>query len=106
MRHAWIALAAGLALTACSAIGNGMPDSGNALDTPRFDDARPVGDDSCGAEARSYLIGQPVSEVDLDTLARTVRVIRPGDAVTMDHRPDRLNLDLDDNGVILRPWCG
>ncbi len=105
MKHAWIALAAGLGLAACSATGNGMPDTGNALETPSFDDARPL-EDSCGAEARAYLIGQRASEVDTDSLARMVRVIRPGDAVTMDHRPDRLNLDLDEDGVILRPWCG
>lgn len=105
MRHAWIALAAGLTLSACASSGNGMPDSGNALDVPRFDNGRPV-DDTCGAGARLYLVGQRASEVDMDTLARNVRVIRPGDAVTEDYRPDRLNLDLDANDVILRPWCG
>ena len=31
---------------------------------------------------------------------RTARVLRPGDAMTMDYRPDRLNLYLDDAGVL------
>ena len=105
MKPVWIALAAGLGLTACSATGNGMPDSGNALDRPGFEDEWPVAD-TCGAEARAYLIGQRASEVDMDSLARTVRVIGLGDPVTQDFRPDRLNLDLDADGVILRAWCG
>ena len=38
--------------------------------------------------------------------ARTVRVIRPGDAVTMDYRQDRLNIELDADGKIVRFNCG
>lgn len=53
-----------------------------------------------------YLVGQQVAEVDLRTLSREVRLIRPDTAITEDYRPGRLNLDLDAAGVILRPWCG
>ncbi|WP_203293457.1 I78 family peptidase inhibitor [Maricaulis parjimensis] len=105
MKHAWILPLALLGLAACSATGNGIPDTGNALDQPVFDGDALDGD-HCGAQARAYLIGQAIGEVDLDSLAGNIRVIRPGDAVTMDHRPDRLNLDLDADDVILRPWCG
>ena len=38
--------------------------------------------------------------------AKTVRVIRPGMAVTMDYRTDRLNIDLDEKDVITRLHCG
>jgi len=38
--------------------------------------------------------------------ARTVRVVRPGDAVTMDHRPDRLNIQLDGQDRIAQFRCG
>jgi len=38
--------------------------------------------------------------------ARTIRWIRPGDAVTMDFMPDRLNVDLDNSGRITNFRCG
>lgn len=38
--------------------------------------------------------------------AASVRVIRPGTAITRDMRLDRLNLDLDGNDIITRAWCG
>ncbi|MGH1563555.1 I78 family peptidase inhibitor [Mumia sp. DW29H23] len=37
---------------------------------------------------------------------RVVRIIGPHDAVTMDYRPDRLNLDVDDARALLRVWAG
>ncbi|TAK09484.1 MAG: hypothetical protein EPO38_09440, partial [Rhizorhabdus sp.] len=38
--------------------------------------------------------------------ARAVRVIRPNQAVTMDFRPDRLNIETDDGGIVLSLRCG
>ena len=38
--------------------------------------------------------------------ARTIRWIRPGDAVTMDFRTDRLNIHLDAKGRVQRVNCG
>ncbi|MCB9978907.1 MAG: hypothetical protein H6862_04820 [Rhodospirillales bacterium] len=48
---------------------------------------------------------------DEDLLAGTLRgrgyrVILPGAMVTQDFSPARVNLDLDDKGVIRRVWCG
>jgi hypothetical protein len=40
------------------------------------------------------------------TRARTLRWIRPGDAVTMDYRTDRLNIHLDARGRVERISCG
>lgn len=36
----------------------------------------------------------------------TVRVIRPGEPVTMDYRANRLNVELDDGDKIVRIFCG
>ena len=36
----------------------------------------------------------------------TIRVIRPGDMVTKDYRTDRLNVELDENDVVTRVYCG
>ena len=38
--------------------------------------------------------------------ARTVRVIRPGQAVTMDFRQDRLNIELGEGGRVRGVRCG
>ena len=38
--------------------------------------------------------------------SRTARVLRPGDAATMDVREDRLNIDVDDGGQVSGLRCG
>ena len=62
--------------------------------------------DTCGAAALSARIGTPVQDHSFDDATRPYRIIPPNSAVTMDHRPDRLNVDVDDKGVITRIWCG
>jgi hypothetical protein len=61
-------------------------------------------DDTCNAAPYTALIGQPINA--LTAIPQGARVIRPGDAVTEDYSPTRLNIDLDDTGRILRAWCG
>lgn len=66
---------------------------------------------ACNAAAAQSLIGQtatqPVgAEAVRVTGARTLRWIRPGDAVTMDFRTDRLNLHIDAQNRITRVDCG
>ena len=98
-RHMFLPVLATLAVSACAATTH------SEAPTPGLPGFEP-GADSCGAQARDYLIGQPIGEVDLDSLARTVRPIHPGQAITRDYSPFRLNLDLDGDGVIVRIWCG
>ena len=38
--------------------------------------------------------------------ARTLRVIRPGQAVTMDFRADRLNVEVDERSIVRAVRCG
>ncbi len=65
----------------------------------------------CNADRVQPLVGR---EADARTVevakqrsgARTVRLIRPGQAVTMDFRSDRLNLELDDVNTIKTARCG
>jgi hypothetical protein len=40
------------------------------------------------------------------TNSRVARVLRPGDAATMDFREDRLNIGVDDGGQIAGLRCG
>lgn len=62
--------------------------------------------DACGATALASLVGTAAAAHDFSDPDRPHRVIPPNAAVTMDHRPDRLNVDVDADGVITRLWCG
>lgn len=66
----------------------------------------------CNAEPAQAFIGKQADEA---TIAATrdaagakgdVRVIKPGQPVTMDYRQDRLNVEVDDHGAIVRINCG
>lgn len=74
---------------------------------------------ACDLGAIQYAIGEPFDDANgahlqkqlqrqlqSDSSARQVRVLRPGDMATMDHRPDRLNIHLDDQDVIEALRCG
>lgn len=71
--------------------------------------ARP--DATCRAEAGAGLVGRPANaELGAEALRLTgaarLRWIRPGDMVTMDYSPSRLNLHLDADGRVERLACG
>ncbi|MBT2773846.1 hypothetical protein J7J47_16610 [Halomonas sp. ISL-60] len=66
---------------------------------------------SCDLDAIQYAIGEPFNEASFSQLksasgVQQVRVLRPGDMATMDHRPDRLNIHLDDQDGIEALRCG
>lgn len=61
---------------------------------------------SCGADELQHLLGQPGSVLDAMRFNAPVRIIRPGMAVTMDYRLDRLNIEIDENETIIRLRCG
>lgn len=67
----------------------------------------PGGCDAGPAEAFKGQSGDAVAEQARHAAgAATVRVIRPGQAVTMDYRADRLNVELDDAGKVVAVRCG
>ena len=98
-----IATAAGLwiALSGCM-----PPQSGDPERIP----AAPASESDCGASQLGDYVGIAATD---DVIARLhewhggkpMRVVRPGMAVTMDYSPDRLNVMLDDAGIILRFTC-
>ena len=59
----------------------------------------------CGADTLQAAVGEHLGEVALPSGVK-VRIIRPGDAVTMDHAPDRLNIELDADDRVVRVRCG
>jgi hypothetical protein len=66
---------------------------------------------SCDSDRAQSLIGRPASsglgaEAQRLTGGRGIRWIQPGQAVTMDYRPDRINIELDAKNRVVRVTCG
>ncbi|MCR8546373.1 I78 family peptidase inhibitor [Salipiger sp. P9] len=59
----------------------------------------------CDPEAHTELVGQNIAAVTLPALDK-IRVVREGQPMTMEFNPERLNIETDDAGVILRVFCG
>ncbi len=108
MRAGWLSL---VCLAAC-APAVAPPGAGGAVSVreatagreaapPRID---PL---ACRPERYAVLIGQVYSPAVRARLpGQRVRVIRPGQAVTKDYWPDRLNVALDAEGRIEQLFCG
>jgi hypothetical protein len=81
------------------AIGLGLPLV--LMATTEQDESRTA----CLTEAQKALVGQELDAAQ-DVLPETARIIPPDSAITQDHNPERVNVDVDEDGVILRVWCG
>ncbi len=78
---------------------------------PPSSPAHPDMHDASAREALSAQIGKVASEALLAKIAsaradKPVRVLGPGSAMTMDYRPDRLNILTDKDNVIIGLRCG
>ncbi|WP_112320719.1 I78 family peptidase inhibitor [Oceanibium sediminis] len=63
--------------------------------------------DACDARSQRGLVGRELDDMAaVSAAAPKVRFINPGDSVTQDNQPDRLNVELDDNRVVTRVYCG
>ena len=63
-------------------------------------------EDTCGMAALQDLVGTEASGLEAVTLPEGTRIILPGMAVTMDYSPSRLNIDVGEDGLVTRLWCG
>lgn len=93
-----VVVAALLAAAGCETVNDDIP----ANDDPRY---------ACSTTNLGSLVGQPATQrLGTEALrisnSRTIRWIRPGDAVTMDYRLDRLNIMLDAANVVTSFNCG
>ena len=69
-------------------------------------DARPnQTSDACGASGYQSLVGRPLAAASFPA-GLDLRLINPGEAVTMDYRDTRLNVEVDARGTITRVRCG
>lgn len=70
-----------------------------------------VPEGSCDDTQAQWIIGKAGTPADLeqagkDVNASSVRSLKPGEAATMDFNPNRLNIDLDEKGVVTAVRCG
>lgn len=96
---------AGLLLAGCAGMSSPPPHE-SAPPPPRVENQA-----DCGAERVQDRIGREYSEaleasIRQQSGAASMRVIRPGEAVTLDYRADRLNVRLDDDDIISEIGCG
>jgi hypothetical protein len=66
----------------------------------------PAEADECGASGLQQFVGRDSSVLAATTFLAPVHIIRPGEAVTMDFNPARLNFELDSDERIVRVYCG
>ena len=74
-------------------------------------DAAPLPSAICDADAASSAIGHAATPNVVERARREsgsadVRVIAPGQPVTMDYRGDRLNINVNERGAIVGLKCG
>ncbi|QPH54468.1 I78 family peptidase inhibitor [Pontivivens ytuae] len=65
-----------------------------------------VGATGCDADGYAAFIGENEEIFTRSTFPAPMRIIRPGDVVTQDFNPDRLNFMLDETGTIVDVNCG
>ena len=103
MRYTLISIIASMGLVACS--------QASVTATEKPTSVVPVSgaserDKLCGADKLQNLIGQSETKLESIRFKGPIRIIKPGMAVTKDYRQNRINFDIDDNGIIARISCG
>ena len=61
--------------------------------------------DSCGMSAWQQALGHPIAQQSFPPEIN-LRAYQTGSALTRDYRQDRLNVEYNAQGVIVRLWCG
>lgn len=97
------AIASLLAAAGCDAIGP-KRSPGAAILPPSALVA--LGVQGCGAEGLGASLGKPFPVLADVQMAGHLRVLRPGQGITRDLVPTRLNAEVDGQGRILRLFCG
>jgi hypothetical protein len=88
-----------LSLSACAGRAVAQADAGSPPATV------------CDAAPAQSAVGQPatpelIERVRVDSHSRVVRVLHPGEIITMEYSTERVNLRVDGNNVVLAVTCG
>lgn len=72
----------------------------------------PAGNDGrCEASGADFTVGKPATAELLEQARKAsgsqmARILKPHDMITLEYRSERLNLNVDEKGVITRVNCG
>jgi hypothetical protein len=103
----WILIAAGLLLaSACATLPGQAASEPNVVD--RTDEVEHPAPEApqCAAGAYQVLVGQRIGEVYTDSLPVPHRIYSTTDMITMDYRPERLNIVTSPDGEVVEVKCG
>jgi len=108
-----------LSLAACGAPApdeqeQALADAQHAAEAdaqPATTEPAPAPAEACDALQAQWTVGKTLSAEELeqarkDAGAQSVRSIAPGQVMTMEFRADRLNVELDEQGVVVSVRCG
>ncbi|GLS88707.1 hypothetical protein GCM10010873_36810 [Cypionkella aquatica] len=98
MRRTAMALMAVAGLSACAMMGQVRMGPVSKMLKPQ--------PDLCGAAALIDVVGQPFTQLADYKLAGPLRVLWPGQEITDEVVPDRLNAEVTHDQLILRLSCG
>lgn len=103
IRTRLLAALAPLSLAACTAHGAPVVDQGPA--------SPPMPSGDCNHDRLERFVNalptsQTLNQIKRASGAHTIRVVRPGDIVTLEYRSDRLTIDVGQDGRIKRLRCG
>ena len=73
---------------------------------PAATPADPAAADTCNMTQHMALVGKPATDPAVPVASTTVRIIKPGDQVTMDFQATRLNIEVDAAGNVASLRCG
>ena len=82
-----------------------LPPLGSAEDVDGGEVRAPI-TGTCGMEDLQHFVGQPRVSVPARAMPDNYRVVGPNSVVTMDYRPDRLTVRVDENDVVESLACG
>jgi hypothetical protein len=117
MKTASLLILAGVALMACTPstepattapaeTASTTPPAPPPEATPAPPPATDPAADTCNMAQYASLVGKPATDPGMPPAGATVRIIKPGDQVTMDFQATRLNIEVGADGAITAVRCG
>ena len=117
MKKASLLILAGVALMACTPADKPAETASTETTTSTTTTTEPAtpappaapadpAADTCNMAQYASLVGKPATDPGVPPAGATVRIIKPGDQVTMDFQGTRVNFDVDAAGVITAIRCG
>lgn len=98
-------------LAGCSTPSGSATDSKATDSTAQAATATRTGDGRCDAEGGQFAVGKQASldllnQVRTRTGAMDARILGPNDMVTLEYRSERVNVNTDTSGKVIRVNCG